>query len=78
MWESCEAVRDIGSGRADEDGIEGEVEEEAEVEVEDHIIDATGSNTARGLIDNGTRKVDTMKDARRLYLWLSGLYELVG
>jgi hypothetical protein len=78
VWESCEAVRNTGSGRADEDGNEDGDGEEADVEVEDDMIDATRSNTARKSTGSSTLKVDTMKDARRLYLWPSGLYELVG
>jgi hypothetical protein len=78
VWESCEAVRNTGSGRADEDGNEDGDGEEADVEVEDDMIDATRSNTARKSTGSSTLKVDTMKDARRLYPWPSGLYGLVG
>jgi hypothetical protein len=67
MWESYKAVRNTGSGRTNEDGNEDGDREEADIEVEDNMIDATRSNTARKSTGSSTLKVDTMKDVRRLY-----------
>lgn len=78
MWESCEAIRNTGSGTADDDnGNEDDDEEEVDVELDYRTVSATGSNTISGSTGS-TREVDTMKDARQLYAWLSGLYELAG
>jgi hypothetical protein len=81
VWESCEghSNTDFGSGLVDEGGDDEEDEDEVDDEVEDYIGGATGLNPIiSGSIGNSTHKVDTMEDARRLYLWPSGLYEIVG
>jgi superfamily II DNA/RNA helicase len=79
VWESCEAIKKTGSDRADDDddGNEDVDEEEVDVELEHHVVNATGAHTITESTGS-THKVDTMKDARRLYPWPSGLYELVG
>lgn len=80
VWESCEATG-LRSGEEedgeDEDGEEEGGEEEGGEE-EDDIRGATGSNTISGSTGSGIREIDTMEDARRLYPWPSGLYEIVG
>lgn len=80
VWESCEATG-LRSGEEedgeDEDGEEEGGEEEGGEE-EDDIRGATGSNTISGSTGSSIREIDTMKDARRLYPWPSGLYEIVG
>ena len=59
-------------GREEEDGEEEDREEEGD------IRGAIGSNTISGSTGSSIREIDTMKDARRLYPWPSGLYEIVG
>ena len=78
VWKSCEAIRNTGSRRAGEDGIEDDDEEEVDVGFDDHTVNAAGSIIMSGSIGSSARAVDTMKDARRLYPWPIGLYELVG
>jgi superfamily II DNA or RNA helicase len=90
VWKSCEEVESAGfnCGGFDEDGNEdeGEGDDEDEGEdgdevkdgVEDDGEDATSLNLTRGLTGSRTCEVDTMKDARRLYPWPSGLHEIVG
>ena len=75
VWESCEATG-LRSGE-EEDGEDEDGEEEGGEE-EDDIRGATGSNTISGSTGSGIREIDTMEDARRLYPWPSGLYEIVG
>jgi hypothetical protein len=85
VWESCEAIKETGSNRADDDdggnedsdGNRDDDEEEVDVEHEHHVVNATGAHTMTESTGS-THKVDTMKDARRLYPWPRGLYELVG
>jgi hypothetical protein len=50
-------------------GDEGEDGDEVDNEVEDYMGGATGLNPMiSGSIGNSTHKVDTIEDARRLYL----------
>lgn len=44
VWESCEAIRNTGSRRAGEGGIEDDDEEEVDVGFDDHTVNAAGSN----------------------------------
>jgi len=81
VWESCEGLRstDFGGGPVDEDGDEGADGDEVDDKVEDYVGGATGLNPMiSGSTGNGTHEFDKMEDARRLYLWPSGLYEIVG
>jgi hypothetical protein len=68
VWESCEAIKKTGSDRAndDDDGNEDVDEEEVDVELEHHVVNATGAHTITESTGS-THKVDTIKDARRLY-----------
>jgi hypothetical protein len=81
VWESCEGLKstDFGVGQVDEDGDEEGDGDEVDDEVDDYTGGATGLNPIISeLTGNGTHEVDTMEDARRLYPWPSGLYEVVG
>jgi hypothetical protein len=68
VWESYEAIKKTGSDRAndDDDGNEDIDEEEVDVELEHHVVNVTGVYTITESIGS-TYKVDTIKDARRLY-----------
>jgi hypothetical protein len=64
VWESCEAIKNTSSDRADDDddGIEDDDEEEVDVEPEHHMVNGTGAHTITESTGS-THKVDTMKDA---------------
>jgi len=80
VWKSCEEVGGAGSGCESFD--EGRDEDEDGDEVEDGVGDdvegVTAPNPTSELTGSSTGEVDTMKDARKLYPWPSGLHEIVG
>jgi hypothetical protein len=81
VWESCEGHRntDFRGGLVDEGRDDEEDGDEVDDEVENDVGGATRLNPIISeSTGSGTHEVDTMEDARRLYPWPSGLYEIVG
>jgi hypothetical protein len=83
VWKSYEdaGIADFGGEGDDRAGEEDEGVDEDEDEIEDEVYDGTEDATAFSSTmepaDSGIRGVDTMKDARKLYPWPSGLQEIV-
>ena len=79
VWKSCEdaGIADFRGEGADMGGEEDEdVDEdgdETEDEVDNGMEDVTAFSPISEPADSGMSKVGTIKDARRLYPWPSGL-----